>query len=162
MIRQTAEALLSSAVRPVLVVTGHEAEDIKAALAELPVSFHHAPDFAEGMSASLKAGIAAVPEGCDAALICLGDMPFVRAQTFDQAAQAYNPTSGWMALFPTFQGKRGNPVLLARPLFAEIMRLKGDQGARALLASIPERVGEIVVDDPGVLRDIDHPNALSA
>jgi len=160
MIRRTAEAMLACAVRPVLVVTGHEADEITAALAGLPVSFHHAPDFAEGMSASLKAGVAVVPAECGAAMICLGDMPFVRPRTFDLLAKAYDPVSGLAALFPTHEGKRGNPVLLARPLFADILRLSGDQGARALLGAIPERVGEIAVDDPGVLRDVDRPDAL--
>lgn len=160
MIRHTAEAILKSGVRPVLVVTGHEAGDIAAALAGLPLSCHHAPDFADGMSASLKAGIAAVPTECDAALICLGDMPFVRGDTFDRLAEGYDPAAGQVALFPTYQGKRGNPVLLARFLFADIMRLSGDQGARVLLGATPERVGEVAVDDPGVLRDVDRPDAL--
>ena len=161
MIRQTAEALLKSSVRPVVVVTGHEASDIEAALASLPVSFHHAPDFAAGMSASLKAGIAAVPADCGAALICLGDMPFVHPETFDRLAEGFDPAAAKVALFPTFQGKRGNPVLLALPLFFNIMRLSGDEGARTLLKAIPERVGEVAVDDPGVLRDVDRPDALN-
>jgi molybdenum cofactor cytidylyltransferase len=160
MIRRTAEAILASTVRPVLVVTGHEADEITAALAGLPVSFHHTPDFTEGMSASLKAGIAAVPVECGAAMICLGDMPFVRAQTLDLLAEAYDPASGLAALFPAYEGKRGNPALLTRSLFADILRLSGDQGARALLHAIPDRVCEIAVDDQGVLRDVDRPDAL--
>jgi molybdenum cofactor cytidylyltransferase len=160
MIRRTAEGLLKSSVRPLVVVTGHEANDIEATLAGLPLSFHHAPDFADGMSASLKAGIAAVPAVCDAVLICLGDMPFIRSETFDRLADSFDPAAGKVAIFPTFQGKRGNPVLLARALFFNIMRLSGDEGARLLLRAIPDRVGEVAVDDPGVLRDVDRPDAL--
>ena len=157
MIRHAAETVLESKVRPVLVVTGHDADAIETALDGLPVSFHHAPDFADGMSASLKAGIAAVPGDCDAALVCLGDMPFVRAETFDRLADSH---AGQAALFPTYQGRRGNPVLLARSLFAEIMHLTGDRGARALLKAVPDHVGEIAVEDPGILRDVDRPDAL--
>jgi molybdenum cofactor cytidylyltransferase len=157
MVRRTAEAILGSALRPVLVVTGHEAAGIEAALAGLNLSFHHAPDFAEGMSASLKAGVAAVPEECSGVLICLGDMPFVRADTLDRLAYAH---VGQAALFPTYQGKRGNPVLLARSLFADIMRLSGDEGARTILKGIPDHVGELAADDPGVLRDVDRPDML--
>ncbi len=157
MVRRTAEAILKSAVRPLLVVTGHEADEIAAALEGLPVSFHHAPDFADGMSASLRTGIAAVPADCDGALICLGDMPFVRAGTFDRLAEVY---AGQAALFPTYQGQRGNPVLLARALFGDIAHLTGDEGARKLLRAIPDRVGEVAVDDPGILRDVDQPDAL--
>jgi len=157
MVSHTAEAILKSSVRPVLVVTGHEADEVKAALRDLPVTFHHAPDFADGMSASLKAGISSVPAGCAAALICLGDMPFVRAGTLDRLAQFHADQA---ALFPTYEGKRGNPVLLARSLFAGIMALSGDEGARSLLRTIPDRVAELPVDDPGILRDVDRPDAL--
>ena len=157
MVRRTAEAILKSAVRPVLVVTGHEASDIEAALAGLSLSFHHAPDFAEGMSASLRAGVDAVPADCPGALICLGDMPFVRPDTLDRLAGFH---TGQAALFPTYEGQRGNPVLLGRALFADIMLLTGDQGARAILKAIPDQVGELAVDDPGVLRDVDQPDML--
>jgi molybdenum cofactor cytidylyltransferase len=157
MVRRTAEAVLESAVRPVVVVTGHEAAAIEAALVGLPVSFHHAPDYAEGMSASLKAGVAGLPDVCSGVLICLGDMPFVRPDTLDRLADAH---AGQAALLPTYRGKRGNPVLLARSLFAAIMRLTGDQGARVILKSIPDQVSELAVDDPGVLRDVDRPDML--
>jgi molybdenum cofactor cytidylyltransferase len=157
MVRRTAEAILKSAVRPVLVVTGHESDKIRAVLAGLPLSFHHAPDSADGMAASLKAGIAAVPDDCNGALICLGDMPFVHPDTLDRLADAH---AGQAALFPAYQGKRGNPVLLARSLFADIMRLGGDEGARTILKAIPDQVGELAVDDPGVLRDVDRPDML--
>ena len=157
MVRHTAEAIFKSAVRPVLVVTGHEADEIRAALMGLPLSFHHAPDFAEGMSASLRAGVVAVPGECTSALICLGDMPFVRPDTLDRLVAAH---TGQTALFPAYQGKRGNPVLLARSVFADIMRLGGDEGARTILKAIPAQVGELAVDDPGVLRDVDRPDML--
>jgi molybdenum cofactor cytidylyltransferase len=157
MVRHAAEAIRKSAVRPILVVTGHDSDEIRAALAGLNLSFHHAPGFAEGMSASLKAGVAAVPGACTGALICLGDMPFVRPGTLDRLAAAH---TGQAALFPAYQGKRGNPVLLARSLFADIMRLGGDEGARTILKAIPDQVAELVVDDPGVLRDVDRPDML--
>jgi molybdenum cofactor cytidylyltransferase len=157
MVRRTAEAILKSTVRPVLVVIGHEAADIEAALAGLNLSFHHAQDFAEGMSASLKAGVAVVPSACAGALICLGDMPFVRPATLDRLFTAH---TGQAALFPTYRGKRGNPVLLARSVFADIIRLTGDGGARTILKAIPDQVGELAVDDPGVLRDVDRPDML--
>jgi len=157
MVRHAAEAIFKSAIRPVVVVTGHEAAAIEAALVNLLVSFHHAPDYAEGMSASLKAGVAGVPSDCTGALICLGDMPFIRPDTLDRLANAH---AGQAALFPTYQGQRGNPVLLARSLFADIMRLTGDEGARTLLRTIPDQIGELAVDDPGVLRDVDRPDML--
>ncbi len=156
MVRRTAEALLQSSVRPVLVVIGHEREAIETALADLPLTFHYALGYASGMSASLKTGVAAA-RTAEAILVCLGDMPFVQPGTLDRLAAAY---SGQAAIFPTCQGQRGNPVLLGRSLFPQILRLTGDEGARALLKSTPEQVAELAVDDPGILRDIDRPEAL--
>jgi molybdenum cofactor cytidylyltransferase len=156
MIRQTAEALLKSSIRPVLVVTGHEWEAIQTALVDLSMTFHHAAGYASGMAASLKTGIAAAG-AAEAILVCLGDMPFVQPDTFDRLAAAYH---GQAAIFPTHQGQRGNPVLLGASVFAAILKLTGDEGARALLKSIPDQVAELAVDDPGILRDIDLPEAL--
>jgi molybdenum cofactor cytidylyltransferase len=162
MIRRTVEAVLGSPIRPVIVVTGHEAKLIASALKGLPVAFAHAPDYAEGMSASLKAAVSSVPPECAGALICLGDMPYVRPLTLDRLAEAYDPHREQVAMVPTFNGERGNPVLLGRPLFSDILKLSGDQGARPLLAASAERVAELPVDDPGILRDVDRPEALGA
>ncbi len=162
MIVRTVGAVLASSARPVIVVTGHEAWAIEGALAGMPVSFHHAADFTDGMSASVKAAVAAAPLGCDGILVCLGDMPWVRAKTLDTLAAAYDPSKGFAAVIPIFEARRGNPVLLGRRLFPEIARLSGDQGAARLFPGMAERIKEIVVDDPGVLRDADHPDALGA
>jgi molybdenum cofactor cytidylyltransferase len=124
------------------------------------VIVHHAPDYADGMAASLKIGIAAAPPDVDGALVCLGDMPFIEPATY--AALAEQPMRDRLALIPTFEGRRGNPVRLSRALFPDLLRLTGDQGARKVLAAIPDYVGEIIVGDPGILRDIDRPDMLPA
>jgi molybdenum cofactor cytidylyltransferase len=160
MARRSLDVILASHVRPVIVVTGHDRAALERALAAPDVIFHHAAEFADGMSASLKAGIAALPSEAGAALICLADMPFTRPETLDRLAEAF-AAKGRLALFPSHGGQRGNPVLLGRGLFPAVAELTGDQGARALLAAIPDRVGEVAVDDPGVLRDLDHPGALA-
>jgi len=158
MVRRTVEAVLKSAARPVIVVTGHQPRRVRMALKGLSLFYCHADDYAEGMAASLRAGIAAVPTTCAGALVCLGDMPFMMSATLDRLISAYDPKTGWIALVPTYDGQRGNPVLLGRPLFPEVTRLTGDKGAKPLLAAVPERVAEIPVDDPGILRDVDRPD----
>ena len=160
MILRTVRAVLAARARPVVVVTGHEAGTVADLLAGLPVSIREAPNYAAGLSASLKVGISAIPDDCDGVLICLGDMPWVKAATLDRLADAFDPAGGWAAAVPVHGGEWGNPVLLGRTLFAMIATLTGDRGARALLASARDRVLEIPVDDPGVLRDVDQPGAL--
>lgn len=140
------------------VVTGHEAEAVRAVLpGERTI---HNPDYAEGMASSLRAGLAALPETAGAALVLLGDMPKVRVSTLE-ALIAGAQTPGIRAVVPAFAGRRGNPVLLKRALFPSVMALHGDAGARKLLEAAGEAVLVIEVDDPGVLADFDTPEALA-
>ena len=80
LVRIAAEQALASRASPVIVVTGHQHEQVEAALAGLPVKLVHNPDYTEGLGTSLKVGIAAVPEDADGAIVCLGDMPQVDAR----------------------------------------------------------------------------------
>ena len=80
LVRIAAEEALASRARPVIVVTGHQRDKVEAALEGLDVQRVHNPDFAEGLSTSLKAGLAAVPDDVDGAIVCLGDMPQVDAR----------------------------------------------------------------------------------
>jgi len=141
-------------------VTGHEADAVRAALAGLDVSFAHNPDFADGMSTSLRAGIAAAG-GVDAALICLGDMPRLAPAHLDAVIDAYRAGSPEDIVVPTCDRKRGNPVLWPRAYFAEIAALSGDVGARGLLDRHAESVRLVAIDDPAILVDVDTPAALA-
>jgi len=120
----------------------------------------HNPHFAEGLSTSLKAGLAAVPEDADGVIICLGDMPRVRASLIDHLASAFDPERGALVVVPTIDGKRGNPVIWSRRFFHELATLDGDVGARHLIARYPEAVIEVPVTDQAALVDVDTPDAL--
>jgi molybdenum cofactor cytidylyltransferase len=162
MVARAVGAVLQSQARPVVVVTGNEAERVRAALAGREVTFAHNPDFAEGLSTSLKCGIAAVPGDCDGALVCLGDMPRVAARDLDRLIAAFNPAEGRAICVPVSGGRRGNPVLWARRFFADIQQLAGDVGAKHLIGAYPEAVAEVATGDDGVLIDIDTPQALAS
>lgn len=162
MVARAVDAVLASQARPVIVVTGNEPDKLRAALLGRDVTFVHNPDFAEGLSASLKRGIAAVPADCDGALVCLGDMPRVSPLDLDRLVAAFNPVEGRAICVPLRDGKRGNPVLWSRRFFAEILALAGDVGAKHLIGAYPEAVAEVPTEDDGVLIDIDTPQALAA
>ncbi len=157
-VRRTVAAALASRARPVVVVTGHEAAAVREALAGLDVVFAHNPSFAEGMSTSLRAGLAAAGTA-DAALVCLGDMPRLAAHHLDAVIAAHG--GGEAIVVPTFDKKRGNPVLWPRRYFAEIAALSGDVGARALIDRYAEHVAFLPIDDPAILVDVDTPEALA-
>jgi len=116
------------------------------------------PAYAEGISTSVRAGLARVGIECNAAVIFLADQPLVVASTV-----AHLTTKYWefrsSAVIPTYRGQRGNPVVLDRSLFAKAMELQGDEGFRGILRGLPN-VLEVEVDDPGILIDIDTPEDL--
>jgi molybdenum cofactor cytidylyltransferase len=160
MVRHAAEAVTGRAT-PVIVVTGHQHEQIERALAGLPISFAHNPDYAQGLSTSLKRGLAALPEDIDGALVLLGDMPRVGPAEIARLIEVFNPIEGRVIIVPTRKGKRGNPVLLGKQLFHELSDIAGDSGARVSIAAHPDLVAEIEMESDGVLTDVDTPQALA-
>ena len=144
-----------------IVVTGHEAPAIRAALAGLDVTFVVNPDFALGLSTSLKAGLAGVPETASGALVLLGDMPRVSAALAARLIAVHAAEPAAAAVAPVAGGRRGNPILLARALFPAVATIGGDTGARALLDATLDRVVEVPTTEDGVLIDIDTPEALA-
>lgn len=161
MLRRTVEAVIGSGLTPVVVVTGHESEHVGAALKGLSVTLVRNPDYARGLSTSLKAGLEALPDDLDGALIALGDMPRVTAEDIAALAAAFDPAEGRAIVVPVHAGKRGNPVLWAQAFFPEIKALSGDTGAKAIIAANAEAVFE-VERGPGVLTDVDTPADLRA
>jgi molybdenum cofactor cytidylyltransferase len=160
MVARVVDNAIASHARPIIVVTGHERDRVEEALAGRPVIFAHAEDYAEGLSASLKAGIAALPENAEGVLVCLGDMPLVAGPMLDRLIAAFDPEEGRAIVMPTFRGKQGNPMLWAREFIAEIMTITGDVGARHLVGRHGDRMVEVEMADDAVLRDFDTTDAL--
>ena len=153
---------MASDAAPVIVVTGNAGEAVREALAPLAPIFVENPDYAKGLSTSLKAGLRNVSETCDAALILLGDMPAVSSNLLNKLIAAFDPAEDRAICVATRHGKRGNPVLFARRFFSEIQEIAGDVGARHLIAQHSELVCEVEADDDSPLTDIDTPEALAA
>jgi molybdenum cofactor cytidylyltransferase len=163
LVRRVARAALASRARPVVVVTGHARIDVEASLAGLPLDFAFNPDFASGLASSLRTGVAALPASAPGVVVLLGDMPDIEAATIDKIVEALVTTPNLLAAVPFHAGRRGNPVLLGRALFAAVAGLQGDEGARRLLReAAPDRVAEVSFDDAAVTLDIDTPDDLAA
>ncbi len=160
LIRVTVETVLKSTASPVLIVTGNQADEVRVALDGLDILVADNPDYAQGLSTSLRAGLAALPADVAGAVICLGDMPLVEPAVIDRLIAAFNPTEGRTICAPTYDGKLGNPVLWGREFFAEMSRLSGDRGARSLLDAHVEQLVEIPVADESILTDVDTPDVL--
>jgi molybdenum cofactor cytidylyltransferase len=160
MVARVVDNALASRARPVVVVTGHDREGVEATLTGRPVRFVHADDYAAGLSASLKAGLAALPPDIDGVAVCLGDMPLVAGPLIDKLIAAFDPEEGRAIVMPTFRGKQGNPMLWSVEFLPEMMEITGDVGARHLAGKHADRVAEVEMADDAVLRDFDTPEAL--
>lgn len=158
---RSVRAALASRASPVIVVTGHEAEAVRAALAGLDVRIVHNPDFAEGLSTSLRTALAAVPANADGAIVALGDMPRIEARHIDRLIAGFSPKEGRGIVVPVHLGKRGNPVLFARAYFNELMAIEGDTGARHIIAASASEVAEVDLATEAIFLDIDTPEALA-
>jgi molybdenum cofactor cytidylyltransferase len=152
-------ALESGAVCPVIVVAGFEANRIAAALHGLNVTIVNNPDFEQGLSTSLRAGLAALPQDCDGALILLGDMPKIESTDINAliaAAKDHNAIC-----VPVNNGQVGNPILWGAAYFAEMLQLTGDAGAKQLLAKHPKCIVEVPIASDRIFADIDTPSDLA-
>ncbi|AMN41699.1 NTP transferase domain-containing protein [Rhodoplanes sp. Z2-YC6860] len=161
LVRIATEEALASHANSVIVVTGHQRDKVEAALKGLNVQIVHNPNFADGISTSVKTGLNAVPQSADGAIVCLGDMPQVRASLIDKLLAAFDPERGALVVIPVINGKRGNPVVWSRRFFPELMAIEGDVGARNMIARYAEAVAEVPFADTAALVDVDTPEALA-
>jgi molybdenum cofactor cytidylyltransferase len=145
---------LESRVDELILVLGFEADQILKdsdfGRARVVVN----ADYEQGLSSSMRAGIDALDPKAQAVVIALGDQPLLSVKTIDMLLQKYSETGGPIVA-PFFQNRRGNPVLFDRSLFAELRKVRGDVGAKAVVDRMEEKIVRVQVDDLGVLLDID-------
>lgn len=145
LVRIVAEQMLASNASSVIVVTGHQREEVEQALSGLNVTFVYNPDFAEGQGSSIRTGIGAVPETASGAVICCGDMPMVDSVMIDRMIEAFLPGSGSLIVVPVSNGRRGDPIVWSRRYFSDLGKLDGDFGARHLIVQNADAVAEVEV-----------------
>ncbi len=154
-IRHVVEGVIEAGIRRVLVVTGPENEALARALAGLDVQIAVNPAPESGQASSVAAGVSALPAGTDAVLIALGDQPDVRADVIPALIDAIKAPGKTIAV-PRYADGLGNPVLFAASVFAELLALSGDRGARAVIERDPSRLAVVDIGFP-MPRDIDTP-----
>lgn len=165
MLARSLKAVAGSKVDDIVVVLGHEANQVRR-VAEQAVPgnrlrFVVNPDYAQGLSTSLKAGLRVTAQNADAVLVVLGDMPGIAPTEIDKLIAAFNPVEQRAIVVPTYKGKRGNPILWARRFIPDMMTAAGDVGARHLIGENAELVCEVEMPGEGVLIDLDTPEALA-
>lgn len=158
-IAQTVTCLMAANLASPLIVVGDNGPAIAAATSHWALPLVYNPQAASGMASSIRAGLRLVPDRWDGVFIILGDMPGVQPATLQKLVAHFAPDAGHDIIIPTYQGQRGNPLLWGRRHFERLAGLSGDRGAKALLDELTEAIIEVTVEDPGILLDIDTPEA---
>jgi len=149
---------LKTAVSQIFAVIKPGADELAASLRAEGAEIVVCDNAAEGMGASLACAARAAGEA-DGYLVALADMPYIRPSTIAAVRDAL--ARGAALAAPYFHGRRGHPVGIAVTFRDELLALRGDEGAKSLLAARPQQLVKIPVGDPGAVRDIDRPDDLA-
>jgi molybdenum cofactor cytidylyltransferase len=152
MVRKAARCLLDAGLQPVVAVVSPDARLIEA-LAGLPLTTVENAHPENGISSSIAIGLRALPETADAALIAVGDQPYMTAQDIEQLVDAF---ATGRIIVPRFGDHRGNPPVFDRRFFPELLALTGDQGGQRVITSHADSVTEVPLSET-VGDDIDRP-----
>lgn len=155
-IEQVVQSLLSLNVAGIIVVLGHRAEEIAAVLAPLPVQILYNPDYQQGMTTSVQIALRQITPIPDAYLLALVDQPHIAPAPMQRLLTAFAGTQQGIVI-PTYQGRRGHPILLSSQYRDEVLALRHDQGLNLVTRAHPEDTLEVAVDTDDILRDLDYP-----
>ena len=154
MLEHCFETLLRSEVQELIVVLSTRNKGAKNLFQGRKVKIVINPLSRRGMSASIRRGLQEIRRHCQGILIALGDQPFLKTRTINALIRAFDQGKGGI-LVPSFQGRRGHPVIFHRRFERELWNLKGDAGGRSIIKGHPEDVRVVPVRSIGVLKDVD-------
>ncbi len=157
LVAHVADTALAAGLNPVVVVLGHAAEEVRAALADRPVQPMMNWRWEQGMSTSVHVGLAALPPDTEGAIFLQCDQPLVTPALLRQLISRFEETRA-LIVHPVHEGQRATPVLFTRSLFSELAAVSGDQGGRALITDYAKNVATVEVDNPDLLADVDTPD----
>jgi molybdenum cofactor cytidylyltransferase len=165
LILHVADTALASRLRNVIVVIGHVAEPVRAALS--PVAGHpnlqvvYNSEYEEGRASSIRRGLRALPQDSQAAMFLACDQPLITAELINALMDTFVQHRS-LICYPVSGQMRSNPTLFAAELFPELMRLTGDVGGTALIEKYKSRVREHRVPSLRPLTDVDREEDLES
>ena len=159
-VRHVVDALVRAGLAPIIVVAGASAAGVRAALVDVDAVVVVNPRPDDGLSASIRVGVDALPERIDAFVVALGDQPLVNADVVRLLGEMWRDSNA-AAVVPEYRDGPGNPVLFDATMRRVVGTLAGDSGARTLLAAMGDRVVRLPVDGAAP-RDIDTADDLRA
>lgn len=152
-LEQTVDNLLSSRVDEVIVVLGARAQEMKEVIASRPVKVVVNPDYHQGMSISLVTGLSLVDDKAQRVMVALADQPLIAKETYNRLIEGSLACDKGI-IIPTYQARRGNPIIFSARYKGELLGLKGDFGGRQILKQHPDDILEVAVDSESINLDI--------
>ena len=162
LLRRTAETLLASNLKEIVVVLGHEADKTRAILEGLPLNFVENEDYREGQMTSVYKGLLSLSKVCDGVMICLSDQPLLQTGDVNVLIEAFGQRSHGSILVPTYQGQRGNPIIFDYEHRQGILNGERNLGCKKLIEKNPEQVSSFEMNNDHVVIDLDTPEQYSA
>ena len=169
LLRRTAETLLASNLKEIVVVLGHEAEKTRAILEGLPLNFVENEAYREGQMTSVYKGLLSLSKVCDGVMICLSDQPLLQAddvnvliEAFGQMVHGRHGSIHASILVPTYQGQRGNPIIFDYEHRQGILNGERNLGCKKLIEKNPEQVSSFEMNNDHVVIDLDTPEQYAA
>jgi len=164
LIKHSIKSILGSSVNEIIVVLGYEKDVVKSLIeANKKIKFVYNKDYESGMASSIKIGIENISNRAEAFFISLGDMPKVNQSIYNKLIKArcnYNKKLKVEYkkefIIPTFEGKKGNPILVSKQAKGKIINVKGDYGAREIIELNKNKTLYIPVKNKGVMIDYDY------
>lgn len=153
-VEQAIDNLFNSTVDEIIAVLGYRAEEVIKTIAAKAVKLVVNPDYEQGMSTSIIAGLNLVDSGTQAIMLVLGDQPLINSQTINRLIEEFHNHNKGIVI-PTYQSRRGHPTIFAIKYKEKLLELKGDIGGRQIVKDHPNDILEVAVDSKSIITDID-------
>ena len=151
LIKHSVKNILASSINELIIVLGYQKEIIEKLIDKnKKIKFVFNKDFESGIASSIKTGLNNLSEKTEAFFICLGDMPMVNPNIYNQLIKSINKRE---IIVPTYKGQQGNPVLFAKSMKEKIINISGDVGAKKILELNKDKILNLEINDQCVTKD---------
>ena len=151
LIKHSVKNILASSIDELIVVLGHQKETIEKLINKNEkIKFVFNKDFESGIASSIKTGLNNLSEKTEAFFICLGDMPMINPNIYNQLIKSINKRE---IIVPTYKGQQGNPVLFAMSMKEKIINISGDVGAKKILELNKDKILNLEINDQCITKD---------
>ena len=156
LIKHSVKNILNTSIEELIIVLGHQKEIIEKLIDKhQKIKFVFNKDFENGMSSSIKTGINHLSKNTEAFFICLGDMPMINSDIYNQLIKSKNQKD---IIVPTYNKEQGNPILFSISMKSTIMSVKGDKGAKKILEQNKNKILKVEIDDINITKDFNTKN----